>query len=162
MLPDRTLHSGSLQLPDHVLQTARATLLNSEVASVPPSMSNLSHMQKSKLRIDSFLSANLPAVSRSRIKDCIQGGRVLVNSTPRLKAAQALKAGDAVSCALPAPRISAAIPEDIPIDIVYEDDSVIVVNKPAGLILNRLIRFMRPRWLVTRAILHCKSRHASL
>ena len=128
----------------------------------PRLVSSQFYMQKSKLRIDTFLSANLPAVSRSRIKDCIQGGRVLVNSTPRLKAAQALKAGDAVSCALPAPRISAAIPEDIPLDIVYEDDSVIVVNKPAGMFLSRSLRLMHPRWLIQRAILRCESRHACL
>lgn len=98
--------------------------------------------QKSKLRIDTFLSTQLPDVSRSRIKECIQGGRVLVNSEPRVKAAQALKTGDTVSCALPAPRISAAVPENIPLDIVYDDESVIVVNKPAGAMLVRHMIFL--------------------
>lgn len=89
-------------------------------------------LQAGKIRMDAFLAARLPETSRSRLKDCIRDGKVHVNSARQIKAAYALRLGDAVTCELPTPRVSSASPEDIPLDIVHEDDSVIVVNKPAG------------------------------
>lgn len=82
--------------------------------------------------MDTYLSLRLPDISRSRLKEAIQSGKVLVNNVQRRKPAQPLRVGDSISCSLPRPRTSAAEPEDIPIDIVHEDTSVIVVNKQAG------------------------------
>ena len=89
-------------------------------------------LQAGKLRMDAFLARRLPKTSRSRLKDCIRDGKVHVNSAQQTKAAHALRLGDAVTCQLPEPRVSSAAPQNIPLDIVHEDGSVIVVNKPAG------------------------------
>jgi 23S rRNA pseudouridine1911/1915/1917 synthase len=89
-------------------------------------------LQKIKLRVDAFLAARLPDVSRSRLKDCIAGGQVRVNNAPARKAAAALRLGDAVACEVPAPRATTAQPEAVTLDIVHEDAAVIVINKPAG------------------------------
>ena len=88
-----------------------------------------------KLRVDSYLSSRLDSISRSRIKDCIANGKVHVNNAVQLKAAHALKVGDMVSCAAIEPKQCTAEPEAIPLDIVYEDSSVVVVNKAAGVML---------------------------
>lgn len=85
-----------------------------------------------KLRMDAFLCVKLPDLSRSRIQECIKDGLVLVNESPQRKPSFSLKLGDAVVCGHPTPRVSAAEPEDIPLDVVFEDSSVLVVNKPAG------------------------------
>jgi hypothetical protein len=88
--------------------------------------------QKSKLRMDTFLSSRLPALSRTRIKDCIQGGQVRLNNSLQKKPGRALRLGDSIACELPEPRVSSAHPENIAIDVVFEDSSVLVINKPAG------------------------------
>lgn len=88
-------------------------------------------MQK-KVRIDSFLSDNLPDVSRARLKSSIQEGLVYVNSTPQTKPAYGCKIGDVIVGLLPEPPGTTAAPEDLPLTVAYEDDHVLVVNKAAG------------------------------
>jgi 23S rRNA-/tRNA-specific pseudouridylate synthase len=92
----------------------------------------ISLLQIEKLRIDVFLSNKLPEVSRSRLKECIQAGHVRINQREQTKPAHALKLGDEVSCRLPQARITTVVPQNLSIDIVYEDSSVVVVNKAAG------------------------------
>jgi 23S rRNA pseudouridine1911/1915/1917 synthase len=89
-------------------------------------------LQQQKLRVDAFLAARLPRVSRARLKDCISAGGVRVNGRTQGKASYRVKLGDKVECDVPPPRLTSADPENIPLDIVHEDDSVVVVNKPAG------------------------------
>jgi 23S rRNA pseudouridine1911/1915/1917 synthase len=79
-----------------------------------------------------FLSSKLPTISRSRLTEHIREGQVLVNGREQTKPAYALKLGDEVTCSVPQPRISTVVPQDIAIDIVYEDSSVVIVNKAAG------------------------------
>ena len=88
-------------------------------------------MQK-KVRIDSFLSDNLPDISRARLKSSIQDGLVTVNSKPQTKPAYGCKLGDIIEGSLPEPPGTTAEPEDLPLAIAYEDDHVLVVNKAAG------------------------------
>ena len=109
------------------------------------------HEQGAKLRIDAYLSVRLPGISRSRLKEAIQHGKVHVNDVERRKPAHPLRAGDTVSCSLPEPRITTAEPEDIPIDLVHEDDSVIVVNKAAG--MYQRVRFASSR---LHRSMHCE------
>ncbi|GLC33662.1 hypothetical protein PLESTB_000101200 [Pleodorina starrii] len=103
----------------------------------------------SKLRLDIFLAAQIAAdlaaappgsqaqdVSRAKIQASISGGLVRVNGRPASKASQQLKAGDCVECVLPPPPPVQAVPEAIPLDIKYEDEHVIVVNKPAGMVVH--------------------------
>ena len=86
-------------------------------------------------RLDVFLAANSSALSRSQVKIAIEEGDVLVNGkTP--KVSQLLKAGDVVSLKQNPPELASAFPEDIPLNIVYEDETIIVVNKAAGMVVH--------------------------
>jgi 23S rRNA pseudouridine1911/1915/1917 synthase len=87
-------------------------------------------------RLDAFLAARVEAVSRTRLKQSIEDGDVLVAGRTALKGSHKLRAGDRVELELPAPPSCDFTPEDIPLDIVYEDDSLVVLNKPAGLVVH--------------------------
>jgi len=91
---------------------------------------------QSLMRIDKFLSGHMENVTRSRIQAALGTGSIRVNEKPT-KASYKIKPFDKISIVLPYPeKESSIIPEDIPIDIVYEDEHVIVVNKPAGLVVH--------------------------
>lgn len=87
-------------------------------------------------RLDSFLAAQLADVSRARIQELISAAKVLINGAaakPSLK----LRGGEQVTVLGPAARPPLrAIPEDIPLDIVYEDVDLAVINKPAGMMVH--------------------------
>lgn len=88
------------------------------------------------LRIDKFLFARLPGKSRNRIQKAAEAGFVHVNGKP-VKSSYRVKPLDVVTLLLDRPRYEAAIePEDIPLNIVYEDSELMVVNKPAGLVVH--------------------------
>ena len=86
-------------------------------------------------RLDAFLAARVAHASRSRLKGLIDAGEVLV-SGQAAKPSHRLRAGEQVELEPPAPPVSGFAPEEIPLNIVYEDDSVVVVNKPAGLVMH--------------------------
>ena len=83
-------------------------------------------------RADVCLCENLQGYTRSAIKKLFDGGLVDINGK-RAKASQGVSEGDSVICNLPDPVEIAARPEDIPLDIVYEDDDFAVINKQQGL-----------------------------
>lgn len=91
-----------------------------------------------KLRLDAFLSNKLShqETSRARLQSTIKQGRVLVNGTVLTKASYAVKVGDTVECSVLPPPPLRADPEDIDLDIVYEDDDVIVINKGADMVMH--------------------------
>ncbi len=91
---------------------------------------------QSPLRIDKFLQNKLEGTSRSRIQSAAEAGSILVNSIP-VKSSYKVKPDDIVSVVLPhPPRKLELIPEDIPLNILYEDDHLIVLNKEAGLVVH--------------------------
>ena len=83
-------------------------------------------------RLDQFLAAQGLGLTRSRLHALIEEGQVRLNGS-WAKPAQRLRAGDQVLLTLPPPRELDLIPQDIPIDLVYQDDQLIVLDKPAGL-----------------------------
>jgi 23S rRNA pseudouridine1911/1915/1917 synthase len=86
-------------------------------------------------RLDHFLQQHCPDYSRSRLQDWIKGGRVLVNGRPE-RASRLLREGDVIDVD-PAPLAPlTASPEDIPLEVLYEDDDVVVINKPAGMVVH--------------------------
>lgn len=88
------------------------------------------------LRIDKFLSNRLMNATRSRLQAAADEGKVLVNKIP-VKSSYKVKPGDEISIVMDYPRRELKIiPENIPLNIVYEDDSLIVINKPAGLVVH--------------------------
>jgi len=88
------------------------------------------------LRVDKFLMDRLPNVSRNKLQIAIKQGFVQVNGEI-IKSNYKIHPGDEVLIALPEPpRDTEVVPEDIPLDIIYEDESLLVVNKPAGMVVH--------------------------
>lgn len=86
-------------------------------------------------RLDKFLSAMLPDQSRSYLQKIIKDGNVLVNGEPK-KSSYRLEDGDEVTADLPELKSLDIEPENIPLDILYEDDSILMVNKPKGMVVH--------------------------
>ena len=86
-------------------------------------------------RLDHYVQEHVPGVSRSRLQSWIKAGRVLVNGAPA-KVSQLLRGGESVEVTPADLAPLAAAPEDLPVEILYEDASVIAVNKPAGLVVH--------------------------
>lgn len=88
------------------------------------------------IRVDKFLVDRMEKTSRNRIQQAADAGCVIVNGKPS-KSSYKVKPGDVVSIVMDRPRYELEIiPEDIPLEIVYEDADVLVVNKPAGLVVH--------------------------
>jgi 23S rRNA pseudouridine1911/1915/1917 synthase len=88
------------------------------------------------LRIDRYLSNRIQNASRSRLQAAADEGKILVNKIS-VKSSYKVKPGDEISIVMDYPRHELKIiPENIPLNIVYEDDSLIVINKPAGLVVH--------------------------
>ena len=91
---------------------------------------------QSLIRIDKFLSNRLMNATRSRLQAAAEDGKVLVNKVA-VKSSYKVKPGDEISIVMDYPRRELKIiAEDIPLNIVYEDDDVMVVNKPPGLVVH--------------------------
>jgi 23S rRNA pseudouridine1911/1915/1917 synthase len=87
-------------------------------------------------RLDQFLAARLESVSRARVQELIAGRKVLVNDAPA-KPSLKLGGGETVQILGPADRPPLkAVAEEIPLDVVYEDDDLAIVNKPAGMMVH--------------------------
>ena len=87
-------------------------------------------------RIDAMLSAEIPELTRNHAQKLLEQGLVLCNGTAILKPSLKLKTGDVLSVTIPEPESPDIRSEDIPIDIVYEDDDILVVNKPKGMVVH--------------------------
>ena len=86
-------------------------------------------------RIDSFLAEQLEEISRSRIQQLIKEGQVQVNAGS-VKANYRIAEEDEITVDLPDPEPVQILPENIPLDIIYEDDDVLLVNKPKGMVVH--------------------------
>jgi len=91
--------------------------------------------RKSKERIDAFLSRELAQISRSKIQQLIRESRVTVNGLS-VKANTPVRPNDIIRVTVPKPPPADALPENIPLKIVFEDDYLLVVNKPAGMVVH--------------------------
>ncbi len=88
------------------------------------------------VRIDKYLADRIMNISRTRIQNAANAGNILVNSVP-VKPNYKVKPGDLIQIVLPnPPKEIELIPENIPLNIVYEDDDVLVVNKEAGMVVH--------------------------
>jgi 23S rRNA pseudouridine1911/1915/1917 synthase len=86
-------------------------------------------------RLDRWLAGVMPDLSRARLQAIITAGGVLVDGRVA-RASLRLKRGQAISVRLPAPQPAGPLPEDIPLSVVYEDSHLLVVDKPAGLVVH--------------------------
>ena len=88
------------------------------------------------LRIDKFLMARLPNATRTKIQDGIHNEFVKVNELP-VKPNYKVHPNDVVTVSLPEPpRVKDVVPENIPLNIVFEDDHLLIINKPAGMVVH--------------------------
>jgi len=87
-------------------------------------------------RLDHFLVERLPEFSRSRLQGLIKDGFVLIDGVPAKKAGQKLEPDSRVEVRIPPPAPSSLVGEDIPLDILFENDDLLVVNKPAGMVVH--------------------------
>ncbi|MBE6867982.1 MAG: RluA family pseudouridine synthase [Ruminococcus albus] len=111
-------------------------------------------------RIDKTLSELLTEMSRSALQKLVSEGCVLVNGKAVSKNYK-IKNGDIVTVDIPEPEELKAEPQDIPIDIVYEDDSLLVVNKPQGMVVHPAAG--NPDGTLVNALMyHCKGRLSSI
>jgi 23S rRNA pseudouridine1911/1915/1917 synthase len=109
-------------------------------------------------RLDQFLAAQLPQTSRARVQQLIAEQKVLVNDAPPAKASLRLRGGERITVLGSAQaKPLRAIPEEIPLDVVYEDDDLAVINKPAGMMVHAgagATEDRRNRGTLVNALLH--------
>ncbi len=86
-------------------------------------------------RVDKYLSSILPDLSRSYLQKLIEAGQVLVNGL-KVKAHRSVNAGDVIELHVSEPVALAVVPQDIPLDILYEDSSLLVLNKQPGIVVH--------------------------
>ncbi len=87
-------------------------------------------------RLDAVLAKALPAFSRNRIKDLILAGSAAINGKTALEPKTKVKLDDAILLTAPPPEDPDPEPENIPLDILYEEDELIVINKPVGMVVH--------------------------
>ena len=107
-------------------------------------------------RIDRYLAQQLPDLSRSRIQQLIEQGNVQVNGTVCTSKKTTVQSGDQISLTIPEAKPLDLQPEAIPLDILYEDDTLIIVNKPAGLVVHPAAGHENGT-LVNALLAHCQN-----
>jgi 23S rRNA pseudouridine1911/1915/1917 synthase len=105
-------------------------------------------------RLDKYLSLIYPDISRSFFQKRIKENDILVNQTPQ-KANYRIKTEDIVTVTIPDAAPTTIVPEDIPLDILYEDDDVLIVNKPKGMVVHPSAGHYTGT-LVNAIMYHCK------
>ena len=111
-------------------------------------------------RIDKYINIQIPDLSRSYIQHLIKGKLVLVNGMP-CKSNYKCKINDIIDINYEEPKELEAIPENIPLNIVYEDDSVIIVNKPKNMVVHPAAGH-ESGTLVNALLYHCKDSLSSI
>lgn len=107
-------------------------------------------------RIDRFLSEEIADLSRSYIQKLLKEGSISVNGKA-VKANYKVNAGDEILVEIPEPEMPDILPEDIPLDILYEDDDILIVNKPKGMVVHPAPGHYS-HTLVNAVLYHCGSR----
>ncbi|GCL35596.1 pseudouridine synthase, RluA family protein [Sphaerospermopsis reniformis] len=93
-------------------------------------------VQEKTERLDRYLSSAIPDLSRSRVQQLIEQGHVQVNDQVCTSKKINLKLGDRICLEIPAVQPLELVAEDIPLDILYEDEQLLILNKPAGLVVH--------------------------
>ena len=104
-------------------------------------------------RIDLYVTARFPKLSRTQVQRLVKDGQVLVNGA-RVKPHYEISGTEEISVVLPPPTVRRLAPEYLPLDIIYEDDVMIAVNKPAGIVVHPA----RGHWggtLINAVLYHC-------
>jgi 23S rRNA pseudouridine1911/1915/1917 synthase len=86
-------------------------------------------------RLDQYVAAAVDALSRTETQRLIKAGQVTVNGSPA-KASYHVEEGDTITVVIPPPQSQVIAPEDIPLDVLYEDDDLAAIHKPAGMVVH--------------------------
>jgi 23S rRNA pseudouridine1911/1915/1917 synthase len=135
-MDDSTDHQLDVHEDAHTAAAAAAAATEGDAEPEATTLAFLATDADAGARLDAFLAARVVGVSRTRLKHAIEDGDVLVAGRIAGKGSHKLRAGDSVELETPAPPASNFTPEDIPLDILFEDDSLVVLHKPAGLIVH--------------------------
>ena len=127
----------------------------------PNSYTFLIDKENQSTRIDSVLSLLLPETSRSFIQKIIEGGSLKLNDSVMTSKKYKVCEGDRVEIVIPPPEKLSVEPENIPLDIVYEDEDVLVVNKPKGMVVHPAAGNYTGT-LVNAIMYHCGDRLSSI
>ncbi len=111
--------------------------------------------EQDNTRLDRFLVDQYEEYTRSFLQKLIEQGNVSVNGTPVKKSGIKLKENDEIRVELPAPQPLEVVAEDIPLDILYEDDDVILINKPKGMVVHPAAGHTSGT-IVNALLYHCK------
>ncbi len=111
-------------------------------------------------RLDVYLSEQLGDMSRSYIQKIIKDNKVKVNSKEQ-KAKYLVKEDDKIVIEIPAPKLLEVVAEDIPVDIVYEDDDILIINKPQDMVVHPAPGNYTGT-LVNAILYHCKDKLSSI
>lgn len=116
--------------------------------------------QQVNTRIDKFLSETVEGVSRSYIQKLLSEGNILVNQNV-VKANYKLRENDKVQIFIPEPEELNIVAENIPLDIVYEDEDILIINKPKGMVVHPAAGHYSGT-LVNAVMYHCKNQLSSI
>jgi len=111
--------------------------------------------KQSKTRLDVYLTHQIQNATRNKVRSAIDGGSVLINGR-RVKPSHPVSPGEIIDITLPHPPRPEATAEDIPLNIVYEDDQLLIVNKPAGMVTHPAYGNYTGT-LVNALLYHCNS-----
>jgi 23S rRNA pseudouridine1911/1915/1917 synthase len=103
--------------------------------SVPQVIDLIAKRKVEGTRLDQYLVGMFPDYSRSAVRKAIDAGAVLVNGKPA-KASYKVRNGDQIRISLPAPTHDLPVPEDIPLEVLYQDEFLALVNKPADMVVH--------------------------
>ena len=107
------------------------------------------------LRLDQYIAGRCMDLSRSYIQKLIKESRVTINKNIQTKTKTAVQESDIVNVSLPDPKEREIKPQDIPLDILYEDNDVLVVNKPKGMVVHPALGHYEDT-LVNAVLYHCR------
>lgn len=124
-------------------------------SSIPGTKKSFFYHEPDQVRLDRFLVEQLPDYSRSRLQQFIRDERVLIDGLPAVKSGQVLVSGQRIEIIIPEDKPAELIPEAIPLDIIYEDERTIIINKPAGMVVHPSIGH-ESGTLVHAVLAHCK------
>lgn len=112
--------------------------------------------EESGVRIDRYLSEKVEEMSRSYLQKLLKDDRIHVNNG-QIKSNYKVQSGDHIVVDIPEPEVLDILPEDIPLDILYEDEDVLVVNKPKGMVVHPSAGHISGT-LVNAVLYHCEGK----